>query len=751
MSPVPRKHRPGVPAPHPPCSDRDELSAEVREVLHCALSYYLASGEDRVADYLYRLSLSLDPWARTTVPRGSEILPAPDPPAPKPPYRGGLTALRMLGLEREELTELWEECENREGVQARLPLEIIDAFFQPRLWITLAKVLEDGPALACRRLDRAVRPLGKQPSSYPGVAPDSTISEATLKTRLRGLRGFMGALCHLREQGHPSPLLEPWIALPRPAKVKARRANTDRSAPPLRTLRLVWQQLNGQAQRKFGPLDTQALNIRSRASYLRDYGGMFILRNRVLLMLFFLLGGRRDALSRLKVGDYDPRHRTPNGEIRPAICIRPGKTVPMSQPRWKVLPAAAGLIIEIYLVWLETVEGRALRPEDPLIVRATRPLRALSYAGVYNVFRGEPNNPAEVGLVPKDLRALSSPAELSPEERRCYSPHTLRHAASQLAEISAQLYCSEVPTPVRPGALVKTLLDHEVPEDPYGYLDVSTERGRERYAAICIEGIWRHLTTAEGARKSIDVPALRRSLRLRRAVEANLARVEGDLRARHRELDAAALKPQELSPTSLPKMFARQAELFVLIEDDRRLREELASINAEIAALKDDPRRRVPLPDSESDSEIVTDATAIEAEEDGVVYIRGKRTKQVRDWITIKEFRELARKSVAQVSRWVAGKHLPHSDGDPRNPWPAEAVPLVTIGPRRRVLLVAGISPTYIASEGCAERLATLLSEWPDRWSARAIAQMPVPDPAPQPEANEQLASPGEMAAQTGD
>jgi hypothetical protein len=71
---------------------------------------------------------------------------------------------------------------------------------------------------------------------------------------------------------------------------------------------------------------------------------------------------------------------------------------------------------------------------------------------------------------------------------------------------------------------------------------------------------------------------------------------------------------------------------------------------------------------------LVTDATAIEAEEDGVVYIRGKRTRQVRDWITIKEFHELARKSVAQVSRWVAGKHLPHPDGDPRNPWPSDEV-----------------------------------------------------------------------------
>jgi integrase len=708
---------------HPPCQEREGLSPEMRELLQCALSRLLAARENRAAEGLYRLSGALSAWARTPLPDGHEVMPPPDPDSPTPPFRGGLAGLRAAGISREELTHLWLEAEDRLGIRARLALELLDAFFMPRLWLPLANLVEAGPALASRRLDRSVSKTARSLSPYPGTEPGATMSRDGLHSRLRGLRGFMGTLCTLHSLGYPSPLLEPWLALPSPAKVRAPRATTDRSGPPLRTLRLVWQELNEQVERKYGPDETASVSFQARRRSLWGSGGLRLLRNRVVLMLFVILGGRRDALSRLTIADYEPRHLTHDGDVRPAIRLRPGKTISMRQPRWKVLPPGAGAVIDTYLAWVETVEERPLRPSDPLILRSTRPLRSLSSAGLYHLFRGEPKYPGEVGLVPKDVRALSTAAELSVEERRCYSPHSLRHTAARLADISAQAYCREVATPLGPRAFVQALLDHEIRDDPYGYLDFSTERGRERYAAICIEGIWRQLSTPEGARKSIDVPALRTALRLRRPLEADLARVDGKLTAQRSELESIVSKRRgPLSPDSVVRVVARQAELFGLIEEDRRLRDELAALNSEITAIKEDPRRLVAVPDSAPDSEVVTDAEFVEADEDGIYSVMGRAARRVREWITVPELGELGGVSSAQARRWAAGQSLPFSDGDPRNPWAASDVPLLSIGPRRRVIPAEGISSTFLAVDGRSERLTAMLSQWPSGWSTAAVS-----------------------------
>jgi hypothetical protein len=351
------------------------------------------------------------------------------------------------------------------------------------------------------------------------------------------------------------------------------------------------------------------------------------------------------------------------------------------------------------------------------------PPTRLSHRPVYSVFRGEPAITNELGLVPKDVRALVRPAALSAAERECYSPHAMRHAAAVLAELGAQEYCREHAMPVGPKAFVQCLLDHsEIDGDPYGYLGVSDERGRERYSALAAQFNWDRLTTDAGARKTIDVKALRRSLQARSAGQGELERAVARLAALSGETSKAISKAQR-NPTSgqLLSLMTKQGETYALMEEERRLREEIRSLDAEIRALKFDPLRRIAVPDDVADSEICTDPEALEAEEEGTFYVLGRSMQRVRDWLTITELALVAGVTGATARRWAAGLATPFAERDPRNPWRPGAPPVQTLGPRKRVVRVADLNPGFLAAAGRADRLTQVLSRYPEGWAAATI------------------------------
>jgi hypothetical protein len=258
---------------------RAGLDPAMREVLAIALSRQAAAVRHRSADYLYRLSLALTVWARTPLPRGEAILAAPGPDAPTPPFRSGAAALTRLGLTKQELDVRWEGLKARNGDFARLADDVLD-------------------------------------------------SRGSVATRVQAARKFMGALCDMRDEGVHPELLDKWIKLPKAGRIKAKPANTDRSAPPLTTLRLVWQRLDRRIEDRFGPAEIAPQVLRRNPVWLRNQGGIVLLRNRVMLILTVVLGMRREVLSLLDVG------ATPaSAAVLTASSMPPSASSPTRAPR----------------------------------------------------------------------------------------------------------------------------------------------------------------------------------------------------------------------------------------------------------------------------------------------------------------------------------------------------------------------------------------------------------------------------------
>jgi hypothetical protein len=100
----------------------------------------------------------------------------------------------------------------------------------------------------------------------------------------------------------------------------------------------------------------------------------------------------------------------------------------------------------------------------------------------------------------------------------------------------------------------------------------------------------------------------------------------------------------------------------------------------------------------------------------------------------VQEFAGAIGASPATLPRWLGqggrAPQLPFGDGDTRNPWPADRVPVDdSLGPRRRRILADGLSQSWLASDPPrAQRLEELLAQpGPDGWTPEQCAAPPAP------------------------
>jgi hypothetical protein len=629
--------------------------------------------------------------------------------------------LYRLGISDQQLRAQWRQAEHEAGLYAVLSQEIIGAFISPAVWPALHQLLLDGPEEAhrnCLRMvdveaQRHVPPNKRRPQG-------GTLSNATLIGMDAELRRLMTIAMFLRQNGHRGALFVPWTWVARQPLIRPGVRQVMRFTPTIPVARAAWAYHRDDLLGFYGAsLETLELRVRSTSYRRLTEGGFRRLRNFVLLTLFLILGGRRTAVSELRFGDYDPRHQFLDGTFGPAVGLHPGKGQPTELVRWKPLPKGAAMLIEALIAHRETL-GSEIDPNWPMFPsRLGEPSRPLGTTSVTRMFSGARTDPVPgdwaYPLIPQNVASLKlRREERVPEDYDGYSPQALRRLADQMTRLSTRKWCEQNPGPATPDDIAEVLLDHRVPKDPYGYAGISSEDGRERYSGIAISCNWAMLATDEGARRVPDVDAIKEALELRSAIEARIDDVRADLTERRQAVQGllgGASSGRELAV--LIKRESVRAEIDALSERLDRLRDHLIQAASAVERLKTDETTWVVVPDDQPPGDRV-DLDVLSAEIAGLEVA----SRRIREWLRPGEVAELLGHSRSAGNSWARGMTLPFPDGDPRNPWERDAIPIDdSWGVRRRRIWITDLKPTYLQTAEMRSNMEAMLRIWPPGWA----------------------------------
>jgi hypothetical protein len=441
-----------------------------------------------------------------------------------------------------------------------------------------------------------------------------------------------------------------------------------------------------------------------------------------ILTILLLTGTRRMALGRLRRMDVHFDRTGWDGVPRTALAVRPAKGKPWHDVYFKPLPHAAGEILRAWLLYVEIRAARPVRPTDPLFPGTTvRPDRFPNLHGLTLLFGGhwfgesaKHHHRAHFPRRVEDVLRLDEGPPYTRSQTHGYTPHNFRHACDQLVEHGAPAYLARIGEHRISGSIiVKALCNHNMAEDPYSYKDFSSPHGLEKLCAMGSEIAWSVLMTDEGARMVLDRGALTAAFRKRRALERELDDVRERLDLRRSQLAELASQPHEsMTAADWTRAQLLRASIDAASDERADLQDALRDLEREIHALQYDPDRRVALADVLPDEAGVVDVDALQMEIDGTRFAAGRRVRRKREWLTPREFAEVAGVSESEVKRWMAGIFSSRHRGP--LPWHPESPPVEWISRRRRRIHVSGINPQFLGVAERRDRLEAALSSVPD-------------------------------------
>ena len=460
-------------------------------IVHVVLSRLIGQGSgDRAG--LHNLTTPLAALATYSFRRETEVISAPFtefPPTGWPlrdevkGWPQGDTVLRHLRMSVEDLDQMWRTATVTDHLHATLPVEVVCGFMPPPMWLMTAEVIKWGPAGTGERLLRFCMAEAVRRSKWQRGG--GTISRKTILHREQLMRRLMRILIDLNslewrfpKETMPCPELAKWSQLPPKIdldEIGAEDADMDRTAPPMRLVRLKLEELLHQVAEK-------------RSTKTGRKGMLGLYRDALLLSLLVVLGARIGAIRRIRPCDFHTNRKNRG----PAIRLFPGKTLRRSQERWKPIPDE---VADLLQGWLE-LTGLD-KPEH-----AQRAIWMGRWARPRAVGRPGPESSKET-LSQAAKRLIGHESDQLSDG---YSAHTYRHLAEQLAKRYGHDWLSENPDRVGhidDGVLADALLDHAWGEsDLYGYSDL--EPRREEFAGIAAKGIWELVRTQRGARRVPD-------------------------------------------------------------------------------------------------------------------------------------------------------------------------------------------------------------------------------------------------------
>ena len=460
-------------------------------------------------------------------------------------WPSGTSVLKRLGLTGLDLDNQWALVETTTRL---LSPRILRAFLPPRIWPQAFRLIEAGPLdawEAARSLLKAWA-IGIEPSGEPrrhvgtnSTLADGALAETAIAAKYWVLFGFFNSLDKMRvaEKGDKLELPDErrffaqWIKAdfppkPRADEFNAAPAETIREAASLRLVRLVLQILCEE-------IDLLKKTAAGRQRLFQP------LRDRAIIATLAITGLRRRAFTALAIGDVQEHYVFPGNEVGSAIVPRPGKTLSSRMKRPKGIPPLLFDWIKEYADYA----GTWGEEDAPLWLPNTAPDRsrrkAMDNDSIYSAVRAR--------FTPK-LRGAGKAPETRPLQRafieehdgRSYGPHNLRHTAEQLGFCAGYDWFDAHRStmleegggmPANPQIFPDCLLDHAMSGMGDLYKDISSERGRLKWARLCALGIGEYIFGEKGARRAPDLPLIRDKQRALEDAAARRGEVEAKLQA----------------------------------------------------------------------------------------------------------------------------------------------------------------------------------------------------------------------------
>jgi integrase len=649
--------------------------------------------------------------------------------------------IRRSGIGPYALHDSYEDAVLRAGglARAQIDLELLHKAV-PKSWVSIvAALIDDGPGTATTVANAAIYDYSKVPVTANRRRTGGTRSRATVQLVLTEAKRLFSTIQSL----HALPACQQWVQIPPLHMPKMRKGGYEVVAPRVETVRQAWQDKSSEIHERLGIRSIEeemgALNsLSDRAVYSR--GLWRPTRDRAILTLMVLTGGRRTALARLTRKDYvrDCEGPLPDCRRSAALDLLPRKNKGRDEVRRKPIPAQAALVLDFYLEVMDRMmaaKGRPpVSPDAPLFVAEPAQLKAVQEQWLYQRVAGSLETPP---LVPRDPRHM---AEHMTEAEHAigYTPHEYRHFANKLAERAGEIWNERHPVTggeVNPPIpyYAAALLDNGSIENDLRalYGDRRTPAMLEVVSGRAAEIGWEILTTDAGLRKRPDCQAYEREMIRLRRIEEEERRLERDaqnLQARHVSCGQQALLPRPPAESDrVDRIMHRQDEMVASIGELKEIMLESSAITHQLIQLSRqkadaivkldlyrlDQATWLTVPDSEPPGAERVDWDAIDRGALGRPLMPSDTPAAVRDWLTFPEFCEVAGlEARSTLTRWVNGEHIPARRD--KRPWEPEQVPVdVSLGKNYRRIWVPGVHEAFWRTSIMRDKLAEILGRWP--------------------------------------
>lgn len=496
------------------------------------------------------------------------------------------TASRRAALGPFALYDAYRDAVMRAGglVHARVDLDLLFRVV-PADWAPIvAAMISEGPEAAAARAQTAVYDFSLQSVHANRRRGAGRRSASSVKLAVVEARRLFDVAYRLRGL----PACECWTYVPEIELPQMPRGGYEVLAPRIEVVRGALHAMTCDIQTRLGvsALEEELAAIDALSDHAMFTSGLWRpMRDRLLLVLMILTGGRKSAIARLRREDYIPDYVGPAPDCRrgAALDLRPQKGKHRDEVRRKPIPRQAALVVDSYLRlidrWLAGQEQPPAVPSMPLLV-AMPGQRHVQPSWIHVRAAGKIGG--QRPLVVRDPRQL--PKHVTPEEAPyCgYTPHEFRHLANQIAEGAGRIFNERYPATggeVNPPIpyYAAALLDNGGAERDMRalYGDRKAPAMIEVIAGRATEIGWEILTTGVGLRKRPNVEAYEQELiRLRRIEdeERRLEQAAHRLQAKHaRPGPLPALPAGEMGETNrLEVIMRRQEDLIALVEELKR-------------------------------------------------------------------------------------------------------------------------------------------------------------------------------------
>ena len=637
----------------------------------------------------------------------------------------------------------------------------------PDGWVpVIAAIIAHGPKVATARAQAAIYRFSLERVEANRRRPAGQRAAATVKQMLSEALSLFRLIHRLREL----PACRQWTYVPELDMPSMPTGGYEVVAPRVELVRTVLATMMQDIHKRLGvsTIEEELAGIAGSGDITLLHRGLWrLMRDRLLLVLMVLTGGRQAAIMRLRRCDYIRDYVGPPPDRRrgAALDLVPQKGKHRDEIRRKPIPRQAALIVDSYLELMDrTLAARGRPPADdwsPLLVVLPSPrLKPMSGTWIQRRIAG---SGTYLPLIGKDADHIR---EHVPPEKHChcgYTTHEYRHFANQLAEASGRLFNERHPAtgadsnPPIPYYAAALLDNGDVESDMRAlYGDRRTLAMLEVVAGRASEIGWELLTTGTGERKRPNIEAYEQELiRLWRIEdeERHLAQVAETLQARHALGGQRALPRAEASePSRLDVVLRRQEDLITMVKELKGELLESAGVThqlvqlsrlkadtlAKLALFKYDKSTWVPVPDSEPPGAEKVDLDAVEKGVLGKALTPGDKPAAIRKWLTFSEFcRLIDLPARSTVTRWAKGEHLPSRPD--RRPWEPDQIPVdFSLGANYRRIWVPGVNERFWQTRTRREAVDDVLSRWPKEqgWTtkdgeptARCLRPLRIPAP----------------------